>query len=317
MGEFDLIRRHLAGLAPEGTGIRLGIGDDAAWLQPPPGRELVMTLDTLVAGRHFFPDTDPEALGHKALAVNLSDLAAMGAEPLWALLSLTLPEADDAWLAALARGMGKLARRHGLALVGGDTCRGPLAISLQLTGSVAPGKALLRSGGRPGDRLYVTGTLGDAALALNIMQKGEHPPDELLARLERPQPRLAEGQALVGIASACIDISDGLISDLNHLCQASGCGARVELAKLPLTPAVRQRLAGDWQPVLAGGDDYELCFAVPEEEIQALAASGIACTPIGQLTPGQGVTVVDEQGRELPTMQGWDHFASNSSHKES
>ena len=311
MAEFELIQRFFAELAPRGQGVELGVGDDAALLRPPPGRDLALTLDTLVAGRHFLAGTDPEALGHKALAVNLSDLAAMGAEPAWALLSLTLPEADEHWLAAFARGLGELARRHGVALVGGDTCRGPLAVSLQLTGLVEPGKALRRDGAEPGDGIFVTGTLGDAALALRRLRTEGTAPEPLRRRLERPEPRLEEGRSLVGIASACIDLSDGLVADLGHLCDASGCGARVEAARLPLSAEVRREVEarGDWGEVLAGGDDYELCFTVPPGRLEALAASGVACTRIGEMVPGDGVAVFDEGGRPLPFLRGYDHFA--------
>ncbi|RTZ72239.1 MAG: thiamine-phosphate kinase [Gammaproteobacteria bacterium] len=311
MAEFELIARHFSALAPGGAGVRLGVGDDAAILEAPAHRQLVMTLDTLVAGRHFFPDTDPENLGHKALAVNLSDLAAMGAEPAWALLSLTLPEADEAWLSAFAVGFRELALRHGVALVGGDTCRGPLSIALQLTGLVEPGRALLRSGARPGDRIFVTGTLGDAALALEGLLHSRKVDGALLRRLERPEPRLAEGRALVGIASACIDISDGLVADLGHICERSGCAAVVQAARVPRSAAVEADLQerGDWRPLLAGGDDYELCFTVPRQNIKALESSGVRCTAIGEIRAGSGVKVVDESGRELPSMHGYDHFA--------
>jgi len=307
--EFGLIDRFFAGLAPAGKGIDLGVGDDAALLQPPPGRRLAMTLDTLVAGCHFLPDADPEGLGHKALAVNLSDLAAMGAEPAWGLLALTLPRIDEAWLTAFAAGLGALARRHGVALVGGDTCRGPLALALQLTGFVDPGRALRRDGAHPGDLIFVTGTLGDAALALAGIQAGRRVSAFLRMRLERPEPRVAEGRALAGIASACIDLSDGLASDLGHLCEASGCGARVEAARVPLSPAARRYWDGDWAPILAGGDDYELCFTVPPERLDALAASGVAYTRIGKMVDGSGVTFLDERGQPLPPMSGYDHFS--------
>ena len=310
MSEFQLIARHFANLTPTGVGVLLGIGDDAALLEAPPGRQLVTTLDTLVSGRHFLADADPCNLGHKALAVNLSDLAAMGAEPAWALLSLTLPEADDRWLDAFARGFGDLARRHGVALVGGDTCKGPLSISVQLTGLVEPGRSLRRDGARPGDAIFVTGSLGDAALALRMLQEGRVPAPRLLQRLERPETRLAEGRALAGIGSACIDLSDGLVADLGHICERSGCGASLQARALPLSPEVARHLesTGDWQPPLAGGDDYELCFTVPPQRHEALAASGVACTRIGELVSGSGVTVLDENGRALPSFRGFDHF---------
>jgi len=269
-----------------------------------------MTQDTLVAGCHFFPDADPENLGHKVLAVNLSDLAAMGAEPAWALLSLTLPEADEAWLSAFAEGFRELALGYGVTLVGGDTCRGPLSVSVQLTGSVEPGRALLRSGARPGDHIFVTGTLGDAALALERLKGGAPLESSLRQRLERPEPRLEEGRALVGIASACIDISDGLVADLGHICERSGCAALVEAARVPRSEVMQRYLreSGDWKPLLAGGDDYELCFTVPPEKLGGLEASGVCCTAIGQIRAGSGVKVVDESGGEMPSFPGFDHF---------
>jgi thiamine-monophosphate kinase len=311
VAEFQLIEQWFAPLAPGGREVQIGIGDDAAVLRPPPGRDLVMTMDTLVEGRHFLPGSDAAGLGHKALAVNLSDLAAMGAEPAWALLSLTLPQADEQWLAAFSEGLGALARASGVALVGGDTCRGPLSITLQLTGSVAPERALLRGGAHPGDRLFVTGTLGDAAVALRRLQAGEAVAEGLRRRLERPTPRLAEGRALVDIASACIDLSDGLVADLGHLCAASGCGARVEAARVPRSAEVAAWLqaTGDWQPLLGGGDDYELCFTVPESRLARLERLSLDCTEIGRMVAGEGVTVVDEKGRPLQGFAGWDHFA--------
>ena len=307
MAEFELIQRYFAGLTPPAGTVRLGIGDDAALLEPPPGHTLVMTLDTLVAGRHFFSDADPEGVGHKSLAVNLSDLAAMGAEPAWALLSLTLPQMDPPWLAAFSRGLGALAHRHGVSLVGGDSCRGPLSIALQLTGLVPAGRALTRGGGRPGDRVFVTGTLGDAALALRLLQAGRSPSPALRRRLERPEPRLAEGQRLRGIASACIDLSDGLVADLGHLCRASGCGARLQAEAIPRSAAVRA--AGDWRLPLAGGDDYELCFTVPPANLARLQALDLELHPIGELVEGEGVEVLDSQGRPLPHYCGFDHFS--------
>lgn len=310
MAEFELIERYFSALTPGNSGVRLGIGDDAAILETPSNRQLVMTLDTLVGGRHFFCDTDPANLGHKALAVNLSDLAAMGAEPVWALLSLTLPEADEGWLSAFAEGFRQLALRHGVSLVGGDTCRGPLSISVQLTGLVAPGQALLRRGARPGDRIFVTGPLGDAALALKRLQAGEEVPQWQRLRLEKPEPRLAEGAALLGIASACIDLSDGLVADLGHLCANSGCGALVAFSRLPRSSLQEEYLdsTGDRQPLLAGGDDYELCFTVPCERLDALRESGVHCFEIGEIVAGSGVRLLDENGAELPPFHGFDHF---------
>lgn len=296
----------------------LGVGDDCALLRPPPGKELAVTTDTLVEGVHFFPGTDPEALGYKALAVNLSDLAAMGAKPLWTLLSLTLPTADPEWLEPFSRGFLDLARTHGVRLVGGDTTHGPLSITVTLHGSVTPGRALRRDGARPGDRIYVTGTVGDAGVGLLVRQGLQQPsPDgeTLLQRLDRPQPRLAAGRALVGIASAAIDLSDGLLADLGHICENSGVGAELQTERLPLSPAVREYLAGggDWGAVVAGGDDYELCFTVPPDREPLLQTAGRGCdcslTRIGVINAGGGVRCRLPDGRELELRRpGYDHF---------
>ena len=267
---------------------------------------------------HFSPDVDPEALGHKALAVNLSDLAAMGAEPAWVTLSLTLPRADANWLESFAGGFGALASRHGVALVGGDTTRGPLAVTVQAHGFVEPGQAIRRSGARPGDLVYVTGTLGDAGLAL-LVQQGlfaapEHL-DFLRRRLDRPEPRLAAGLALRGLATTAIDISDGLTSDLGHILSASGCGATLHLECLPLSAAVREYLqdSGDWSPALSAGDDYELCFTVSETrqgEVEQLTRSlDVPLTWIGFVERRSGLRCVAADGAVLDVGSGYDHFA--------
>ncbi|WP_457668689.1 thiamine-phosphate kinase [Thiolapillus sp.] len=312
MAEFALIQRYFSDLSPLGQDVLLGVGDDCALLQPPPGRQLAMTMDTLVAGRHFFPDVDPVSLGHKALAVNLSDLAAMGAEPAWALLSLTLPEANDQWLQGFVRGFGSLAGRYGVKLVGGDTCQGPLSISVHLTGFVDSGKAMLRANARPGDLVCVSGTLGDAALALRLLQAGEEP-GELRERLDCPQPRVEEGLMLVraGVRT-CIDISDGLVADLGHICERSCCAARIEAAKLPLSPAFRNHAGseGALHAALAGGDDYELCFTIPPPLQPQLDALSFDITFIGEIRPGQGVELVDEAGNRMELPRGWEHFSS-------
>ncbi|RRQ23014.1 thiamine-phosphate kinase [Thiohalobacter thiocyanaticus] len=319
LNEFDLIARYFAGLTPARDDIRLGIGDDAAVVSVPPGHDLVIATDTLVAGVHFPPDTDPVAIGHKALAVNLSDLAAMGADPAWALLALTLPEADAAWLAAFAEGFGRLASESGIALIGGDTTRGPLTVTVTVHGRVPEGQALTRNGARPGDAIYVSGGLGAAAAAL-ALREADADPDALQAsrlRLDYPEPRLALGRALRGLASAAIDISDGLLADLGHLCQASGVGAEIDVDAVPRHPALTQLVRGDdttWYDwPLAGGDDYELCFTVPDAAQSRIAAvaesTGIALTRIGEITPGEGLECRHADGSAFrPGAGGYQHF---------
>jgi len=315
-GEFALIARHFLDLVPGGaeSGVLLGIGDDCALLDPSPGHSLAMSSDSLIAGRHFPADSDAEGVGHKALAVNLSDLAAMAAQPRWVSLSLTLPEIDEDWLAGFCRGFAALAARSGVALVGGDTTRGPaLVIAVTLLGECRSGQALRRSGARPGDAVYVSGTPGDAALALRLLQRGEAPPEALRRRLERPEPRLELARALRGVASACIDVSDGLAADLGHICAASGVGARIDAEALPLSAAVAA--CGDGrQLALHGGDDYELCFCVPAEREMmlglALAEDAPQCTRIGSICAEPGLWLLDGEGVAAPlAAAGFDHFA--------
>ena len=317
LSEFELIRNYFTAATAPRADVALGIGDDCALLRPPPGQLLAATMDTLVEGRHFPAAAEPEALGHKALAVNLSDLAAMGAEPAWAMLALTLPQADSDWLDAFMRGLSALAGRHGVALVGGDTTRGPLSITLQVQGFVEPDRALRRDAGRVGDHLLVSGTLGDAALALNRLQAGTAPGEVdpgLLARLERPTPRVELGRLLRGLASAAIDLSDGLLADLGHVCAASGVGAEIDLRRLPLSPQVASACAdGDWSPALAGGDDYELLFSVPPERLAAVtgacARAGETVKEIGRLVDEPGIRLVHPDGRVTEeTPRGFDHF---------
>ncbi|HSH30248.1 MAG TPA: thiamine-phosphate kinase [Thiohalobacter sp.] len=319
LSEFDLIARHFTGLTPARDDIRLGIGDDAAVVRIPPDHELVIAADTLVAGVHFPPDTDPTAIGHKALAVNLSDLAAMGAEPAWALLALTLPEADDAWLAAFAAGFGRLACESEIALIGGDTTRGPLTVTVTVHGRVPEGQALTRSGARPGDAIYISGGLGAAAAALALAGSLADPEamQTCRARLDSPEPRLGLGQALRGLASAAIDISDGLLADLGHLCRCSRAGAEIDVDAVPRHPALARLAARDdaaWYDwPLAGGDDYELCFTVPDaaqSRLSALAEStGVALTRIGEITPGEGLVCRLADGSVFrPGADGYQHF---------
>lgn len=319
LSEFDIIARYFAGATPPRRDVRLGVGDDCALLAPPPDQLLAVSIDTLVEGRHFSPGVAPQALGHKCLAVNLSDLAAMGAEPAWATLALTLPAADEDWLRGFADGFAALAVRHGVQLVGGDTTRGPLSITVQVHGFVPDEAALRRAGARPGDLVYVSGTLGDAGLAL-LARQGLYVQAGALAylndRLDRPTPRLDTGRALRGLASAAIDISDGLGADLGHICAASGVGATLYLERLPLSPALRSYVeeTGDWQLPLAAGDDYELCCTVPaarQGEIEALSARLEApLTWIGTIERGRGVQIVPPDGAApLDVPAGYDHFA--------
>jgi len=319
--EFRLIDRIRERTALTRGDVRLGIGDDAALLAVPAGQELAVAIDTLVEGVHFPHGTPPRDIGWKALAVNLSDLAAMGAMPAWALLALTLPQADDIRVDGLAEGFAQLAQEHGVALVGGDTTRGPFCLSVTVHGFVPPGQALTRAGARAGDAIYVTGTLGGAAGGLRLVQ-GKLPfdPDDeahraLRARLDRPTPRVRTGLALRGHASACIDVSDGLLADLGHLCTASAVGAEIELDRLPLSSALLgscdEAAAHDY--ALAGGDDYELCFTVSPAlagEVQAdLARLGCGATRIGRIVEAAGVRVRGTDGAWItPARCGWDHF---------
>jgi len=320
MGEFDLIARYFTRPARRSP---LGVGDDCALLQPAPGMQLAVSTDLLVEGRHFLATVDPRALGHKALAVNLSDLAACGAQPLAFTLALALPQVDEAWLAGFAEGLFALADAHGCELVGGDTTRGPLAIDITVFGEVPAGQALLRSGARPGDDLWVSGTLGDARLALEAFRGTVSLPEPVFAaaraRLERPTPRVALGLALRGLATAAIDLSDGLLGDVGHVLRRSQVGADLEADCAPrLLAALRQGLmleAGRVQDfVFAGGDDYELAFTAPERARAAVeAAAAQAQTPvlrIGRITAEPGLRLRDAQGRPVADRwAGFDHFA--------
>jgi thiamine-monophosphate kinase len=296
--------------------VRLGIGDDAALLQVPAGHLLALSTDTLNAGVHFPPDTAVSDLGWKALAVNLSDLAAMGAMPAWCTLSLSLPEADAAWVDAFLDGFLALAAEYEVALVGGDTTRGPLSITVAVHGFVPEAFALRRDGARAGDEIWITGTTGEAAGALAQWRTGDAIDPGLRARLDRPTPRIAAGLALRGLASACIDVSDGLLADLGHVLAASGIGAELELARVPASPPLHAQFGADAriELQLAGGDDYELCFTAPAERRSrieaALAASGTAATRIGTTRAAPGIRVLKQDGLEWrASARGWDHFA--------
>ena len=318
MNEFEIIARYFARQPVARPDVALGIGDDAAVVNVPLGQQLVVSTDTLVAGVHFPENTDAASIGHKALAVNLSDIAAMGAAPAWYTLNLSLPQFDPAWLEGFCTGLFDLARRHNVALIGGDTTRGPLTISIQIMGLVPQGQAIARAGAQPGDLIYVTGLLGEAALGLRVAQGQLKLPDEYLAsvltRLNRPTPRLRAGLQLRGLASACIDISDGLAADLGHILSTSKVGARIHLKRLPLSPASDAAFEQvGWRAALAGGDDYELCFTIPPAQDKAFrlasAQFGVACSYIGDIEAEAGLRIVDEQGGLFHLDQtGFDHF---------
>ncbi|MFC3551538.1 thiamine-phosphate kinase [Lysobacter cavernae] len=315
MSEFDLIERIRARVASR-EDVILGIGDDAALLQVPAGRQLVVATDTLNVGVHFPAGTAAADIGWKALAVNLSDLAAMAAEPAWCTLSLSLPDGDPAWLEAFLDGFLALAAEHRVALVGGDTTRGPLSIGVTVHGFVAPGRALRRDGARVGDDIWVTGTLGDAAAALQQWRAGEGGDAALRLRLDRPVPRLAAGQALAAVAHAGIDISDGLIADLGHLARSSGVRAEVDLEALPASSALTAAFEAPSRHGLqaTGGDDYELCFIAPTAALEAIEriarATATPITWIGRIVAGEGVRVFDADGAEWqPPRHGYEHFA--------
>lgn len=322
-GEFELIAQYFK--RPVRRAV-LGVGDDCALLAPRPGMQLAISSDMLVQGRHFFADVDPRTLGHKALAVNLSDLAATGAQPLAFTLALALPSVDAAWLQGFSEGMFALADAHGCELIGGDTTQGPLNICITVFGEVPAGQALLRSGAQPGDDIYVSGHLGDARLALEALLGQVQLPAAALAaarqRLESPSPRVALGMALRGIASSALDLSDGLVGDLGHILQASGVGAELQADQVLARMAATAGAAGtalslpldlQLQCCLAGGDDYELCFTATADRRDAVQQAGLAAqTPvqrIGRITAAPGLRVIDAQGQ--PMAQRWasfDHF---------
>lgn len=314
-GEFDLIDRIAARIVARDD-VVLGIGDDAALLQPPPGMQFVVAMDTLNSGIHFPHDTAPADIGWKALAVNLSDLAAMGAMPAWCTLSLSLPEPDAAWVDAFLDGFDALARQHAVALVGGDTTRGPLSVCVTVFGFVAPGRALRRNGARVDDDIWISGTPGDAAAALAQWSAGGARDPALRARLDRPTPRVALGLRLSGFANAAIDISDGLLADLAHVCRASDVRAEIEIDAVPVSDALRAAgLEPDTRRTLqaSGGDDYEICFTAPAGARDAIVAAalkaGVPVTRIGRIVEGQGVVATTADGAWAPVRAGWDHFA--------
>lgn len=321
LGEFDLIGRYFNWPPETRTGVVLGVGDDCALLAPAAGQQLAVSTDTLVEGRHFLSTVAPERLGHKALAVNLSDLAACGARPLAFTLALSMPRVDEAFLEGLARGMRALAQREAIALVGGDTTAGPLALTVTVLGEVPPGAALLRSGAQAGDTLWVSGRLGDARLALEAF-RGTVSLDasafEAARRaMEQPEPRVALGLALRGVATSAIDLSDGLLGDLGHILERSRVGAQVHLDAVPRSPhlAAQPELV-QRSCLLAGGDDYELLFTAPERAQAAVqeasARAGVPVTAVGRIVASAGLRVLDGRGDAiaLGSLAGFDHFAA-------
>lgn len=320
MKEFELIRQIQQDTSVSYTtgfehGVKLGIGDDAAVLALPRGQQLVAATDTLNAGTHFPDETSPFDIGYKCLAVNLSDLASMGAVPHWALLSLSLPDADAQWVQSFTQGLMTLAQLHGVSLVGGDTTSGPMSISLTALGSVSPGLQMQRSGAQPGDLVVVSGTVGGAAYALEQLQKG----DEVLEQhlLDRPEPRVALGQQLAGHANACIDVSDGLLADLGHILKASACAAKLNLENLPCSDALSKLgLEARYRYQLSGGDDYELLFTLPPTSREKLAdwrrQLNIRLSVIGEIVEGSGVECIGADGEPYSVeYAGFEHFGVN------
>ena len=314
--EFDLIRRYFTRKTPSA---RLGVGDDAALVKVRAGMELVISTDMLVAGTHFLHDADPVLLGRKALAVNVSDLAAMGATPRWATLSIALPKIDERWLAGFARGMFAEAKRYGVELIGGDTTRGPLNMSITIFGEAPAGRALRRDGARQGDDIWVSGTLGDAALGLAALRKhialSARERKACVARLDAPTPRVALGQALLGVAHAAIDVSDGFLADLGHILERSRKGAQVEFDALPRSTALRRHEASALarRCLVAGGDDYELCFCAPAKARSRVEAIGrrirLRLTRVGRIEARKGLRLMDGNGKPMRiAASGYDHF---------
>ncbi len=316
--EFDVIARHFTRPAANAV---LGVGDDCALVDVTNGMDLAVSVDTMVSGTHFFPDVDPENLGHKALAVNLSDMAAMGAMPYWTMLALTLPSVDHDWLGAFAKGFFDLAEEFGVTLIGGDTTRGPLTLTVTIMGEVPAGAALRRSGAKVGNDIWVSGCIGDAALAVAhrhgrlALEEADY--REAVMRLYEPTPRVALGQALRGLATSAIDVSDGLLADLGHICRLSGVGAIVELASIPLSAIAARHIGSEpgRNAIIAGGDDYELCFTAhpnSRESIQDLTKMlGVPLARIGQVKRGKGVSLLGAEGRPVKIDgRGFDHFSA-------
>ena len=309
VSEFALIQRFFTRQRVSNPSTLLGIGDDCALLSIPDGYELAVTTDTMVENVHFFAGTDPEQLGHKLLAVNLSDLAGMGAKPVSVTLALTLPKVDENWLTAFAKGFLNLAERYSVDLIGGDTTSGPLTLTVQAMGLVPKGCALMRSTARPGDFIYMTGFLGDAGLGLKIKQGYDCAnPEAALTRFNRPDPQIKAGQSLIGIANACIDLSDGLAGDLGHILEQSRVGACLDWEALPLSKAVQAYIneTGDWSMPLSAGDDYELCFTVSPEQATQLT---LAVAKIGIIESKPGLRLNKSGHIQALEVKGFEHFS--------
>jgi len=317
--EFQLIERYFTNRSLARKDVELGIGDDCALVQPSINKSLAISCDTLVEGVHFYPDIPPQALGYKSLAVNLSDLASMGAEPAWMTLALTLPDIDETWLSQFSQGLFEIAEYYGIALIGGDTTRGPRAISITVNGQVPTGTALMRSGAKNGDWIYVTGTLGDSALGLDVIRgiKDVNSPyrDYLIKRHYYPTPRVLAGQSLRLLATSAIDLSDGLLSDIGHILQRSGVGAVIDVDRLPFSDALINSVTSDdaISYALTGGEDYELLFTVPEAQKGALettlANTGVKFHQIGQITSGDKLRFIRDSSPFNPTSIGFEHFS--------
>lgn len=316
--EFDLIDRYFSGITQSDKSVHCGIGDDAAVIEIGPGQELLVSVDTLVSDVHFFSTSAAYDIGYKSLAVSISDMAAMGGLPRWTTLALTIPRVDEDWLQAFANGFADIASNYGVSLIGGDTTQGPLSITVQIMGTVDKGKSILRSGAKPGDLIYVSGSLGAAGLACRALKAkadNDSIPSACLERLHRPLPRVELGKQLHGLATAAIDVSDGLAADLNHILTSSAVAAQVQLARLPVCRDL-DKLENDdlyWQTALAAGDDYELCFTVPAhlrtELEQRIKNMDCPVTCIGKVTAGEGISWLQESGTEVKLeLEGYQHF---------
>lgn len=321
--EFSLIKQYFSRQQVQRQDVDLAIGDDCALVQAPVNSQIAISTDSLVAGTHFLADADPKKVAYKALASNISDLAAMGATPTWVSLALTIPKPDEAWLKSFCDGFFELADRHQIQLIGGDTTKGPLSITLTIQGTVPQGQALLRSGAKAGDWLFVTGNLGDSAAGLEVILSESKAESELEKTLEHrhyfSEPRVLAGQALRGLASAALDISDGLVADLGHILESSEVSAVIEVNQLPLSAELLdfcQSRTVAQQMALSSGEEYELCFTVPEENKQSiesiLARSGTHATCIGQIKAGKGITLTDGETELDWHLSGFDHFRSGS-----
>lgn len=319
VGEFELIRNYFSAVGRDSSeSVRLGVGDDCAIISPPPEQELVISIDTLVEGTHFLPGTAPAQIATRALGAALSDLAAMGAQPAFFTLALTLPEADSRWLAGFSAALADMAKRYGVQLVGGDTTRGPLTVSIQVHGWCRKGKALRRDGAKPGDRIFVTGTLGDSRGGLESLQQPQsagYNHHYLHQRFFEPEPRLDTAQIIGEFATAAIDISDGLLADLNHILQGSGVGAMINLEELPISEVLHrwagEKISREW--ALRGGEDFELCFTVPallEPKLNwALRQHEVSVTCIGQISQESGIVLVDDGQITGAEPLGYNHFS--------